>query len=70
MPQGSYSNRPWDRGNNPWTAAQAYLTKIRDQPQDGIDGKSLRFEVSEEIHNKLQITVAKDGFLKRVEQKQ
>ncbi|MBN1168116.1 MAG: cephalosporin hydroxylase family protein [Methanospirillaceae archaeon] len=52
MPEGSFPDRPWDVGNNPWTAVQEYL-KERD-----------RFEIDKDIPNKLLITVAPDGYLK------
>ncbi len=53
MPAGSYSDRPWDKGNNPTTAVWEFLKTNRD------------FEIDHEIENKLLITVAPDGYLKR-----
>ena len=52
MPKGSFPNRPWDAGNNPWTAVHEYLKETD------------RFEIDTEIPNKLLITVAPDGYLK------
>ncbi|MBC16632.1 MAG: cephalosporin hydroxylase [Desulfovibrio sp.] len=52
MPEGSFPDRPWDKGDNPKTAVWEYL-KTTD-----------RFEIDDAIHNKLQITVAPDGYLK------
>ncbi len=52
MPQGYYKDRPWDVGNNAKTAVWEFL-KSND-----------RFEINHSIHNKLQITVAPDGYLK------
>ena len=54
MPQGFFADRPWDPGNNPKTAVHAYLAQ---HPE---------FEIDRGMHNKLQVTVAPDGFLKRV----
>lgn len=54
MPKGTYSDRPWDVGNNPKTAVQAYLKEHSE------------FMVDEEIESKLLITVAPGGYLKRV----
>jgi len=54
MPEGSYSDRPWGKGNNPMTAVQAYLA---------INNS---FVVDTEIENKLLITAAPSGYLKRV----
>lgn len=54
MPVGSFTDRPWDKGNNPKTAVWEFL-KTND-----------RFEPDQEIPNKLLITVAPDGYLKCV----
>lgn len=48
------SDRAWGPGDNPKTAVWDYL-KTHDE-----------FEVDERVHNKLLITVAPDGYLKRV----
>lgn len=53
MPAGVYSDRPWDKGNNPKTAAAKYLATHRE------------FEIDKHIDKKLMITVASDGFLRR-----
>ena len=52
MPEGYYPDRPWDKSNNPRTAVHEFL-KTND-----------RFKIDEGMHNKLLITVAKDGYLK------
>ncbi|WP_428026145.1 cephalosporin hydroxylase family protein [Arcobacter sp.] len=54
MPEGSFPNRPWDIGNNPKTAVWEYLEKYDN------------FIIDKDIENKLLITVAPDGYLKRV----
>jgi cephalosporin hydroxylase len=48
------NDRPWGKGNNPKTAVWEYL-KTHDE-----------FEIDQNIQNKLLITVAPDGYLKRV----
>ena len=55
MPAGYFADRPWDKGNSPRTAVVEFL-KLHP-----------RFEVDESIQNKLLITVAPGGFLKRIE---
>ena len=50
----AYPDRPWGPGDNPKTAVWKYL---EDHPE---------FEIDCSVHDKLQITVAPDGFLKRV----
>jgi len=54
MPAGSFPDRPWDKGNNPKTAVWAFL---KNHPE---------FEIDKSIQHKLLITVAPDGYLKRV----
>ena len=53
-PAGFIKDRPWDKGNNPATAIQAWVPTAPD------------FEIDEAIHTKLMITGAKNGFLRRV----
>lgn len=54
MPEGFFSDRPWGPGNNPKTAVFQYL---KNHPE---------FEINKSIDHKLLITVAPDGYLKRV----
>ena len=54
MPRHFFADRPWDVSNNPKTAAWEYL---KTHPE---------FEIDESIPNKLMVTVAPHGFLKRV----
>jgi len=55
MPPGSFPDRPWDKGNNPRTAVDAYLE---------IDS---RFRPDTELDAKLQISVAPGGYLKCID---
>ena len=54
MPKELSGDRPWGPGNNPKTAVHQYLKK---HPE---------FEIDKNIDNKLLISVAPDGYLKRV----
>jgi cephalosporin hydroxylase len=54
MPADMFPDRPWGPGNNPKTAVREYL---KTHPE---------FEIDKSIQNKLLITVAPDGYLKRV----
>lgn len=55
FPKGYYAdNRPWDVGNNPMTALRAFMEKNDD------------FEIDRELCNKLMITEAFDGYLRRM----
>ncbi|MFZ6720289.1 cephalosporin hydroxylase family protein [Undibacterium sp. Ji49W] len=55
VPADVFDNRPWQPGNSPKTAVHEYL---KTHPE---------FVIDKSIHNKLQITVAPDGFLKRIQ---
>lgn len=54
LPDELFTDRPWGKGNNPKTAVWEFL-RNNDQ-----------FKIDKEIESKLVITVAPDGFLKRV----
>jgi cephalosporin hydroxylase len=54
LPDDSFSDRPWSKGNNPKTAVWEYLKTHTE------------FEIDKQIENKLLITVAPDGYLKRL----
>jgi cephalosporin hydroxylase len=54
LPEGSFPDRPWDKGNNPKTAVRAWLEHHSE------------FEIDKRMNEKLLITVAPDGFLRRV----
>lgn len=54
LPKDLSFDRPWGPGNNPKTAVRAYLERHTE------------FEVDRSVHDKLQVTVAPDGFLKRI----
>lgn len=54
LPDDMFSDRPWGVGNNPKTAVWEHL---KTHPE---------FEIDKSIQHKLLITVAPDGYLKRV----
>lgn len=54
MPKSMFPDRPWGPGNNPKTAVHTFLSG---HPEFAIDA---------DIPNKLLITVAPDGYLKRL----
>jgi len=53
MPDGHYSDRPWNRGNSPATAVKAFLEKHRDWQEDRA------------ISDRLLISAAPGGYLRR-----
>lgn len=54
LPAGSFPDRPWDVANNPKTTVHEWL---KTHPE---------FVIDKDIDNKLLISVAPDGYLKRV----
>lgn len=54
LPSDMFPDRPWGVGNNPKTAVWAYL---KDHPE---------FQIDKAIDHKLMISVAPDGYLRRV----
>jgi cephalosporin hydroxylase len=54
VPAGYFSDRPWDKGNSPRTALFEYIKK---HPEFVIDRR---------LDHQLLITVAREGFLKRL----
>ena len=54
LPAGIYPDRPWGPGDNPMTAVRAYLES---HPE---------FQVDQRMDDKLLISVAPGGYLKRV----
>ncbi|MCK5145247.1 cephalosporin hydroxylase family protein [bacterium] len=54
LPQDFCSDRPWDKGNNPKTAVYEYLKSTN------------CFKIDKSFNNKLLITAAPDGYLRRI----
>jgi cephalosporin hydroxylase len=54
LPDEMFEDRPWSKGDNAKTAVWEYL---KSHPE---------FEIDKSIQDKLQITVAPDGYLKRI----
>lgn len=66
MPEHMLSNRPWGKGNNPKTAVHEYMRQLNEEGRHASDGARLEFELDKKIEKKLLITVAPDGYLRRV----
>jgi cephalosporin hydroxylase len=66
MPNNMFPNRPWGKGNNPKTAVWEYLRRLKEEGRTAADGMPLQFETDKLIENKLLITVAPDGYLRRI----
>lgn len=66
MPDDLFQDRPWNKVNNPKTAVHEYLRRLKEEGRDAMDGQPLHLEADRTIENKLLITVAPEGFLRRV----
>lgn len=66
LPKDFFPDRPWNVGDNPKTAVWEYLKRIKSEGRIAKDGDPLSFEIDKMIDEKLMITVAPDGFLKRI----
>lgn len=54
VPENYYPDRPWDKGNNPKTAVWEFISK------------NDNFIIDKSIEHKLAITLAPDGYLKKI----
>jgi len=66
MPADAFPDRPWTRERNPKSAVHAYLQQLGATGGKGADGGDLVFEIDKAAEDLLLITVAPDGFLRRV----
>ena len=66
MPAELYPDRPWSPGDNPKTAVHAYLKSLQENSRVASDGQPLQLEIDYRVEDKLLLTVAPDGFLKRI----
>ena len=66
MPVDTFSDRPWAPGDNARTAVWEYMKELKNGEAKGQDGELLKFEIDAAIENKLLLSVAPDGFLKRI----
>lgn len=66
LPDTMFQDRPWGKGNNPKTATWEYLRRLKEKSYIAADGNPLVFEIDHTLENKLLITVAPDGYLRRI----
>ncbi|GAA0887983.1 cephalosporin hydroxylase family protein [Rhodanobacter soli] len=66
LPDAMFPDRPWGKGNNPKTATWEYLRRLKEEARMAADGAPLAFEIDSALESKLLITVAPDGYLRRV----
>jgi cephalosporin hydroxylase len=66
LPEAMFSDRPWGPGDNPKTAVWEYLRRLEGEGRVASDGHVLRLEIDKDLEAKLLVTVAPDGYLRRV----
>ncbi|WP_313484950.1 cephalosporin hydroxylase family protein [Stutzerimonas kunmingensis] len=66
MPEDMFGDRPWRPGNSPKTAVWEYLRRLEDAKAMDSSGLAVNFEVDTSIEHKLLITVAPNGYLRRI----
>jgi len=66
LPAEMFPDRPWGPGNNPKTAVWEYLSLLNKGAFKAADGEVLSFEIDSKVDDKLLISVAPDGYLKRI----
>lgn len=66
LPEESFPDRPWGRGNNAKTAVWEYLRRLQKGNIQAADGRRLELMADEYVEQKLLVTVAPSGYLRRV----
>ena len=66
FPEKLSVSRPWGKSNNPKTAVWEFLDWQTKNALFDNAGQKIAFSIDKEIENMLLITVAPDGFLKRI----
>ena len=66
MPKNLTAERDWSPGNSPKSAVKDYLKHISEKEVLGVDREILRFSNDEKLENKLLISVAPEGYLRRI----
>lgn len=61
MEENTYPDRPWGKSNNPMTAVRQFLDELKREGDE-----KMRFEIDTEIDASLMISVAKNGYLRRI----
>ena len=65
LPDSMFPDRPWGKSDNPKTAVWQFLRRLKEEGRTATDGTPLTLEIDKAIENKLLITVAPDGYLRR-----
>jgi cephalosporin hydroxylase len=66
MPANVFPNRNWHPGNSPKSAIADYIGILRSTGRSAADGRPLQLEIDNTISDKLMVSAAPGGFLKRI----
>jgi cephalosporin hydroxylase len=66
LPKDTFKDRPWNPGNSPKSAVEAYLNILGGEGRTAHDGAPLKLALDREVNDKLLISAAPGGYLKRV----
>ena len=61
----AFDERPWGVGNNPKTAVQEFMKRLKTDGHTATDGSPLHLEIDKALQNKLLVKAVPDGYLKR-----
>lgn len=65
LPVNFFANRPWNPGDSPQTAIGEFIDECQNESLKDRFGKTVRFEIDHSRSDKLMITAAPGGFLRR-----
>jgi cephalosporin hydroxylase len=65
LPAGLYPDRGWGPGDNPKTALREYLRRLSAEGRTDPAGRPVAYSVDRELEQRLLVTVAPEGYLKR-----
>ncbi|MGK2855731.1 MAG: cephalosporin hydroxylase family protein [Thermoanaerobaculia bacterium] len=66
LPEELCADRPWGPADNPRTAVREYLSRLDQSGRVAEDGDPLRLESDQTLTDKMLITAAPGGFLRRI----
>ncbi len=66
LPADMFPDRPWAPGDNPKTAIRDYLKLLDGEGRKAVDGDRLELERNAQLEDKLMLSVAPEGYLRRV----
>ena len=66
LPASFFADRPWGNGNNAKTAVHSYLNQVNTDTVLASDGDILKFRNDDYIDEKLLVSAAPNGYLRRI----